>query len=61
MISATPNPSWDELVTQLAETAGQLAQAQAENQARGAADDPSRWRDAGLLWPDFAAKITAKG
>lgn len=56
MISAVPNPSFDELVASLTTTAGQLAQAQVENEARAAADDPSRWRDPGLLWPDFSPK-----
>jgi len=61
MIAATPQPSWDELTAQLAAAAGQLAQAQVEEEARAAADDPSRWREAGLLWPDFGADTTSKG
>lgn len=61
MISATPSLSFDQLVTQLASAAGQLAQAQVEDEARAAADDPGRWRDAGLIWPDFAVSTSAKG
>jgi hypothetical protein len=61
MITATPSPSFDQLVTQLANTAGQLAQAQVEEEARAAVNDPTRWREAGLLWPDFTASTTSKG
>jgi hypothetical protein len=61
MISATPSPSFDELVTRLATAAGQLAQARVKDDARAAADDPGRWRDPGLLWPDFAVSTSAKG
>lgn len=53
MITATPQPSWDTLSAQLADAAAALAQAQVEEEARAAADDPTRWRDAGLLWPDM--------
>jgi hypothetical protein len=51
-MTATPQPSWDTLTAQLADAAAALAQAQVEEEAR-AADDPTRWRDAGLLWPDM--------
>lgn len=41
------------IARRLADRAVALASAQAEEDARQARDDPSRWRDPRLLWPLF--------
>ena len=61
MITAQTQPSLDELLTQLANTAAALATAHAQDAALARAGDPSRWRQASLVWPQFAASSTKKG
>lgn len=41
------------IARRLADKAERLAAARAEDNARQAAGDPSRWRDPRLLWPLF--------
>ena len=58
MITAVPQPPLDELATQLADIAAAMATADVQNAALAQAGDPMRWRQAQLVWPQFAASLT---
>ena len=61
MITATPQPSFDDLTTQLAEMAQALAVAGAQNAQLARSTDPIRWRVASLVWPLFTSSLMKKG
>ena len=61
MITATPQPSFDELTTQLADMAQALAVAGAQNAQLARSGDPIRWRVASLVWPIFTSSLMKKG
>lgn len=60
MITASTEPSFDELTARLAEMARALAEAQAANAALVRRSDPVRWRQASLVWPLFTASLLKK-
>lgn len=53
MISAKLSQGTDRLLRSLAARARKVASARIAIRARAARKDPSRWRDARLLWPDL--------
>ena len=61
MITATPQPSLDELAAQLTRIAEALAAAHVQDAALARSGDAARWRRADLLWPQFAASPNRKG
>ena len=61
MIAATPQPGFDDLVSQLAEMAAALAVAGAQSNQLAKTADPLRWRTASLVWPLFTASLMKKG
>ena len=61
MISAQTQPPLDDLAVQLARIAEAIATAHAQDAALARAGDPTRWRRADLIWPQFAASPTKKG
>ena len=61
MISAQPQPAFDELANQLATMAEALAVAGAQNAQLAQSADPLRWRDASLVWPLFTSSLMKKG
>ena len=52
MISAS-TPAFAALARRLVARARRAAETRAENMLRARRRDPSRWRDARLLWPDL--------
>jgi len=54
MMTAQPQPDLDTLLTGLIQQAAALAEARTREAALAQTQDPSRWRDASLLWPTFA-------
>jgi hypothetical protein len=54
MISAQPEPPFEELAQRLEDQAEALARAHAEQRLLALRNDPRRWRRAHLLWPLFA-------
>ena len=61
MISATPQPAFDELTNQLAAMAEALAVAKAQSLQLAQGTQPSHWRQASLVWPLFSANPMKKG
>ena len=61
MISATPQPAFDELTTQLAAMAEALAVARAQSAQAAQSAEPVHWRQANLVWPLFTASLMRKG
>ena len=53
MISANPEPPFDELVAALEQQLRATAEAQAQSAALTSGADPLRWRRPSLLWPTF--------
>jgi hypothetical protein len=53
MIGASTQPDFDGLAASLAAQAKALAEAQTAAAALEARKDPTRWRQANLLWPLF--------
>ena len=53
VIEARAGPAFAALARRLAHHAATLAARRVENLPREAASDPTRWRDARLLWPLF--------
>ncbi len=61
MITATPQPAFDTLTTQLADMAQALAVAQAQSQQLAQGAEPFHWRQASLVWPLFTSSLMKKG
>ncbi|MEP7221675.1 MAG: hypothetical protein ABI673_03295 [Novosphingobium sp.] len=53
VITATTQPGFDELAARLASQAKALAEAATAQTALQSRNDPTRWRQADLLWPQF--------
>ena len=53
MISATPQPPFDEWVAAIEQQLRAATEAQAQNASLARGADPMRWRRPSLLWPTF--------
>ena len=58
LLRAEASPSRSAFAARLAAKARRLALAHAENRLRARRKDGARWRQARLLWPLFASKIS---
>ena len=61
MITATPQPDFDELTSQLAAMAEALAVARAQSAQLAKGAEPIHWRQASLVWPLFTSSLMKKG